>query len=77
MLTRSTKAMALALIAVALTGCWPDAEAPTKGVPCVVLKPKTDALRAGIIANPDTAEAVATPAADIVLGTEAVCGKTQ
>ena len=72
MLGYSMKAMALAMIAVGLTGCLATAP-PTDAVPCVVLTPRTDALRAGIIANPSTAEAVATPAADIILGTDAVC----
>lgn len=54
-------------------GCLGSATPPTDAVPCVFLKPKLEALRAGILAHPETAEAVATPAADIVLGSEAVC----
>lgn len=54
-----------------VTGCFPTP--PTEAVPCLVLTPRTDALRAGLRAHPETSEAVGGPAADIILGTEAVC----
>lgn len=59
------------MASLGLSGC--SQVPPTKAVPCLVLTPRTDALRAGLIANPDTADAVGNPAADIILGTERVC----
>lgn len=49
------------------------ATAPTDAVPCLVLRPVVADLRAGLSAHPETPVAVAEPAVDAVLGTEAVC----
>lgn len=67
------KALIILMAAAGLSGCLKPAP-PTKAVPCLVLTPRTDALRAGLLAHPETPDAVGTPAADIVLGTEKVCG---
>lgn len=64
----------IAILAVTpLAGCFPTA--PINAVPCLSLTPRTDALRAGLRAHPNTPEAVGGPAADLVLGVEAVCRK--
>lgn len=72
MLTRSTGALIALMAAGGLSACKMPAT-PTNAVPCVVLTPRTDALRQGLLANPDTADAVGEPATAIILGTEAVC----
>ena len=56
---------------VGLTACAPVP--PTDAVPCIALTPRTDALRAGLLKHPETAEAVGGPAVDVILGTDAVC----
>jgi hypothetical protein len=58
-----------------LSGCFGLNQTPIKAVPCLVLTPRTDALRAGLQANPDTPTAVGGPAVDIILGTNEVCRK--
>ena len=71
---KQMKALPTLAAVLATSGCLGSVTPPTDAVPCIFLNPKLEALRAGILAHPETAEAVATPAADIVLGSEAVCG---
>jgi len=47
--------------------------APNNAVPCLVLAPVAAELRAGLEGHPETPNAVAEPAVDAVIGTEAVC----
>jgi len=70
----SMKALALMLAAAGLSGCLRSVSPSSDGVPCVALKPRTDALRGALMAHPETPEAVGQVATDIVLGTDAVCG---
>lgn len=59
------------LAAAGLSAC--GVPAPTNAVPCLVLGPVVGDLRAGLQDHPETPDAVAEPATDVVLGTEAVC----
>ena len=65
------KALPILMIALGLTAC--AVPAPTKAVPCIALTPRTDALRSALVRHPQTPEEVGQRAADVVLGTEAVC----
>lgn len=67
------KALIILTALVGMTGCFRVPPPPTDAVPCLVLTPRTDALRAGLKVHPDTPDAVGVPAAAIILGTEAVC----
>jgi hypothetical protein len=62
----------LTLATVGLTGCF-RAAPPTNAVPCIALKPRTDAGRAVLRQHPETPKPVGEWAAAIILGTEAVC----
>ena len=55
-----------------LTACM-EAVPPTEAVPCLSLSPEVEDLRRGLSQHPETPDAVAEPAVNIVLGTEAVC----
>jgi len=57
--------------AIGLTGC--AVTAPVEAVPCIALKPRTDALRSALVRHPQTPDEVGQRAADVVLGTERVC----
>jgi len=46
---------------------------PIDAVPCIVLRPDVEALRAGLRPYPATPDAIGNPAKRIILGTEAVC----
>ena len=65
------KALLILAIAVGLIGCVKPA--PSDAVPCIALKPRTDALRAALVRHPETPADVGNAGADVVLGTEAVC----
>jgi len=67
------KALLILTAVLGLGACSPMP--PANGVPCLSLTPRTDALRAGLRAHPNTPEGVGGPAADLVLGVEAVCQK--
>lgn len=64
--------MMLLVLGAGLTACSPT-PTPTKAVPCVVLEPRTTALRAGLRDHPETPDVIGIPAAQIILGTERVC----
>lgn len=65
------RVLAILTAAIGLTAC--EVPPPTKAVPCIVLTPRTDALRRGLLLHPETPEAIGDPAADLILGTEKVC----
>ena len=65
------KVLLILTTAIGLTGC--AVTVPIEAVPCIVLKPRTDALRAALTRNPHTPEEVGQSATAVVLGTERVC----
>lgn len=72
----SMKLLAAMATAAGLSGCLenvPEQKPPTEAVPCVVLEPRVEALKRGLLRHPDTPDEIGEPGADIVLGTERVC----
>jgi len=65
------KVLLILTTAIGLTGC--AVTAPIEAVPCIVLKPRTDTLRSALVRHPQTPDEVGQRAADVVLGTDAVC----
>ena len=63
--------MILILAATGLSGCFRPAP-PNNAVPCIAIKPRTDAGRAILRQHPETPRPVGEWAASVILGTEAV-----
>lgn len=61
----------LMLVAIGLSACFPTP--PPDAVPCIAIKPRTDAGRVILRQHPETPRPVGEWAAGIILGTEAVC----
>lgn len=67
------RAMLLLAALIGVSACgWATKPASDAGM-CIGLRPAVAQLRAGLAANPETPDAVGEPAADLVIGFEAVC----